>query len=107
MKPHSRREFLADVGHGMLVATLGAAAAAELGLIPAAFADEKASRLSFGSLEPLAGLLQDTPVDSYSRSLSKRSRKAPRCATWSRLAPWPTPGSAAATITTASTRSWP
>jgi hypothetical protein len=72
MKPHSRREFLADVGHGMLVATMGAAAAAELGLIPAAFADEKASRLSFGSLEPLAGLLQDTPADKLQPILVKK-----------------------------------
>jgi len=72
MKPHSRREFLADVGQGMLVATLGAAAAAELGLIPAAFADEKTSRLSFGSLESLAGLLQDTPADKLQPVLVKK-----------------------------------
>jgi hypothetical protein len=72
MKLHNRREFLADVGQGMLVATMGAAAAAELGLIPAAFADEKADRLSFGSLEALTGLLQDTPADKLQPILVKK-----------------------------------
>jgi len=37
----TRREFLADVGRGMLVASVGAATAAELDLVPAAFADDK------------------------------------------------------------------
>jgi len=60
----TRRDFLADVGRGMLVASVGAATAAELSLVPAAFADEKKTdRLSFGRLEPLAGMMQDTPAD--------------------------------------------
>jgi len=60
----TRREFLADVGRGMLVASVGAGAALDLELVSAAFADEaKAGRLSFGPLEPLAGLMQDTPAD--------------------------------------------
>ena len=57
-----RREFLADVGHGMLLATLGSAASLELGLSPAV-ADEAEARLTFGPLEGLASLLQETPPD--------------------------------------------
>jgi len=48
----TRREFLADVGRGMLVATVGYEVATELGL-SSALAEETAGRLSFGSLEPL------------------------------------------------------
>ena len=49
MTNHSRRAFLADVGRGMLVASVGAAIAADLELVPAAFADDKGpGRLSFG-----------------------------------------------------------
>src|SRR5579884_601943 len=60
----TRREFLADVGRGMLVASVGAATAVDLNLVPAAFADyPKSGRLSFGGLEPLAGMMQDTPAD--------------------------------------------
>jgi hypothetical protein len=62
MYRRSRREFLADVGEGMLLATLGSAASLELGL-SRAFADDAAPRLTFGELEPLASLLQETPPD--------------------------------------------
>jgi hypothetical protein len=59
----SRREFLADVGQGMLVATLGSSASLELGL-SRTFADEVAAeRLTFGALEPLVALMQETPPD--------------------------------------------
>ncbi len=69
----TRREFLADVGRGMLVASVGAATAADLDLVPAAFADDKKTgRLSFGSLEPLAGLMQDTPADKQLPLLVKK-----------------------------------
>jgi hypothetical protein len=61
MKDRSRREFLADVGRGMLVASVGANAAYDLGL-SAALADETET-LSFGKLEPLVALLQETPVN--------------------------------------------
>jgi len=64
MMNHNRREFLADVGKGMLVASVGAGLAAELGLAtPSAFAAEGAARLTFGDREPLVGLLQDTNAD--------------------------------------------
>src|SRR5438874_2594073 len=57
--PRTRREFLAEVGRGMLVATVGYRVANELGL--ASSVGEEAA-LSFGSLEPLVCLMQETPV---------------------------------------------
>src|SRR5688500_6519252 len=63
MRPNSRRTFLADVGRGMLLASVGAGLAAELGIGPSASAAEQSSgNLSFGYLEPLVGLMQDTPA---------------------------------------------
>jgi hypothetical protein len=61
MHNRNRREFLADVGRGMLVAGVGSALAADLGLAPAFAAD--APTLSFGKLEPLVALMQETPID--------------------------------------------
>ena len=49
--PRTRREFLAEVGRGMLVATVGCEVAGDLGLSTAWAADD--TPLSFGSLEPL------------------------------------------------------
>jgi hypothetical protein len=57
---NSRREFLADVGKGMLVASVGSAVAADLGLA-SANASEGKEALDFGKLEPLVEVLQDTP----------------------------------------------
>ena len=62
MFSRSRREFLADVGQGMLVATLGSAASLEMGL-SRALADDAAPRLTFGALEPLVSLMQETPPE--------------------------------------------
>jgi hypothetical protein len=59
---HSRREFLGNVGRGMLVASVGAATAVDMGLAPAWADDGVGERLAFGGLEPLVGLMQDTPV---------------------------------------------
>ena len=59
MNPQSRREFLQQVGRGMLVAGVGYSTAIDLGLTPA-LAAEAPSGLSFGPLEPLVRLLQDT-----------------------------------------------
>jgi hypothetical protein len=48
----------------MLIASVGPALAAELGFADAAAAEkEKANTISFGPLEPLVGLMQETPVD--------------------------------------------
>jgi hypothetical protein len=62
MKQHDRREFLADVGRGMLVASVGAAVASDLGLAPA-WAAEEGGALLFGDLEPLAALMEETTPD--------------------------------------------
>lgn len=62
MQRNNRREFLAGVGRGMLIAGVGYSAALDMGLSPA-FADEGAESLSFGRLEPLVALMQETPVD--------------------------------------------
>ena len=63
MRPNSRRAFLADIGRGMLLASVGAGLAADLGIGPSAWAAERSSgNLSFGDLEPLVGLMQDTPA---------------------------------------------
>jgi hypothetical protein len=61
MRDWNRREFLADVGRGMLVASVGPALAHDLGLSSAHAAD-KAETLSFGTLEPLVAAMQETPA---------------------------------------------
>ena len=62
MKLHERRQFLADVGRGMLVAGLGSSLATDLGF-STAFADEGSNSLSFGDYDALVDLLQSTPAD--------------------------------------------
>lgn len=56
----SRREFLADVGRGMLVAGIGWNAVVDMGLASKAFADEPEAPLHFGEFEPLVALMQET-----------------------------------------------
>jgi hypothetical protein len=63
MSRYHRREFLADVGRGMLVAGVGSALAQDLGLAPAALAAGSDGRLTFGPMEPLVSLMQETPAD--------------------------------------------
>src|SRR5438445_11926095 len=60
MVRNTRREFLGDVGRGMLLAGLGTTLAGDLGLAHVR-ADEAPATLSFGELEPLVALMQDTP----------------------------------------------
>src|SRR4051812_30658824 len=55
----------------MLVATLGSAASLELGL-SRAFADDAPQRLTFGALEPLVSLMQETPLDKLLPLLVKK-----------------------------------
>ena len=62
MSQQHRREFLADVGQGMLLASLGSALALDLGVTPSMAADAD-DRLTFGDMEPLVALMQDTPPD--------------------------------------------
>jgi hypothetical protein len=70
---HSRREFLADVGRGMLVATVGTGLAHELGLAPA-FAAEPPPDLNFGPLESLVRFMQETPPDKLLAGLTAKLR---------------------------------
>jgi hypothetical protein len=67
----TRREFLAEVGRGMLVATVGYELASELGLA-SSLSDETA--LSFGPLEPLVCMMQETPVNRLLPTLVERLR---------------------------------
>ncbi len=62
MSKNSRREFLADVGRGMLVASVGSALAADLGLASCS-ASEGSERLTFGAMEPLVSMFQETPAE--------------------------------------------
>lgn len=60
----SRRQFLAEVGQGMLVASVGSALAVDLGLAPKAMAEDASKeRLTFGAMEPLVAMMQSTPAD--------------------------------------------
>jgi hypothetical protein len=70
-RQHHRREFLAEVGRGMLVAGVGATLAQDLGLA-SAIAEERPAALTFGPLEPLVGLLQDTPLPKLMPALVEK-----------------------------------
>ena len=50
-KTRTRREFLADVGRGVLISTVGCQVATELGLA-SAFAEDAPDTLAFGAIEP-------------------------------------------------------
>lgn len=71
----SRRRFLAGVGQGTLVATIGPALAAELGLVPRSFAADGPDRLDFGDLEPLVAWMQETPVEKLQPGLAAKLRE--------------------------------
>ncbi|MFG0332934.1 MAG: hypothetical protein ACF8TS_06180, partial [Maioricimonas sp. JB049] len=71
MSRNTRRDFLADVGRGMLLAGLGAELTSELGL-SALEAAEPAAALDFGHLEPLVSLMQETPPDKLTASLVQK-----------------------------------
>src|SRR5213593_1371752 len=69
--PRTRREFLADVGRGMLIVSLGHSAASELGLTRA-FAADAPDALDFGSLEPLVRFMQETPAEKLQPALAAK-----------------------------------
>jgi hypothetical protein len=71
--PRTRREFLGDVGRGMLVATVGYEVAHGLGLTPAIAGDVQ-DKLNFGSLESLVCHMQETPVDRLLPALTAQLR---------------------------------
>lgn len=69
--PRTRREFLTAVGQGMLVASVGAGLAGDLGL-NVAYGDDAVEPLSFGPLEPLVVLMQETPIERLLPTLVER-----------------------------------
>src|SRR5467141_1737082 len=71
--PNTRREFLADVGRGMLVATLGYGMARDLG-VATAFAADAPDALDFGPLESLVRFMQETPAAKLLPGLATRLR---------------------------------
>lgn len=72
MNSQPRREFLADVGRGMLVASLGSATAMDLGLSTPLHAAESDKRVTFGKLEPLVSLVRETPPDKLQPMLIEK-----------------------------------
>lgn len=74
MNQTSRRNFMADVGKGMLLASVGSALASEMGLATG-LAAEATKGLNFGSLEPLVSLMQQTPSDKLLPVVVKEIQK--------------------------------
>ncbi|QDV38601.1 hypothetical protein [Tautonia plasticadhaerens] len=71
--PHrTRRGFLADVGRGALVATLGSGMAADMGFAARFGSEDGGDRLAFGPLDPLVALMQETPSDRLLPALVDR-----------------------------------
>ena len=71
MNAFDRREFLGDVGKGMLIVGLGTSLADSLG-ISAAFAEQGPDSLSFGKLQSLVSLMQETPLEKLQPLLVKK-----------------------------------
>lgn len=70
----TRRAFLAEVSKGTLLATLGPAFAAELGISSSKAADGVAT-LHFGEMESLVAFMQETPVAKLQSLLAARLQK--------------------------------
>ena len=65
----TRRGFLADVGKGTLLATIGPALASELGITPSALAADAPEALTFGDMESLVCFMQETEVTKLQPAL--------------------------------------
>jgi hypothetical protein len=74
MAGSTRRDFIADVGKGMVIASVGSALAGDL-LPGRAIADEVPDRLTFGALDPLVNLMQETPANRLQPLLVERLRQ--------------------------------
>ncbi|QEH32054.1 hypothetical protein OJF2_05230 [Aquisphaera giovannonii] len=72
--PRSRRGFLGDVGRGMLVASVGLGTAADMGLAVARASEDDGGPITFGGLEPLVRLMQETEVGGLMPALVGRLR---------------------------------
>jgi hypothetical protein len=73
MRSRDRREFLADVGRGMLIGSVGSALAADMGLGTVRAAEDTAA-LSFGKLEPLVAQMQQTPAEKIVPAMIARMK---------------------------------
>ncbi len=71
---HTRREFLSDVGRGMVTAAVGLSMARELSLAAATDDVTDPTRLDFGPMEPLVRLMQETPVANLMPTLVAKLR---------------------------------
>ena len=74
MLNRTRREVFADVGRGMIAASLGTALASDLGF-GTAWAADGTDRLTFGDLEPLVTFLQETPPEKLIPKVVEKIRK--------------------------------
>src|SRR5690606_31977161 len=70
-----RRDFLSNVGRGMLVAGIGFSVAQDLGLAPALAEEAPAERLTFGARERLVAMMQETPPDRLLPQLVELHRR--------------------------------
>ncbi|HEV3385026.1 MAG TPA: hypothetical protein VG097_09420, partial [Gemmata sp.] len=66
----TRRELFRDVGRGMFVAALGPAFATDIGL--GFTAEEDPKHLTFGELEPLVSMLQETPPNKLMPKVAEK-----------------------------------
>ncbi len=71
MRKQARREFLTEVGRGMVVATVGYSLASDLGLATT-FAADTPDALTFGELESLVCLIQETPANKLLPELAAK-----------------------------------
>ena len=72
----SRREFLATVGQGMLIAGVGYGTAVDLGLTRRLAAEEP-RHLTFGARQSLVDLLCNTPLDKLQETLVAKMQAQP------------------------------
>ena len=69
MTPSNRREFLSDVGRGMLAAGLGASLAGDLGF-STTFATEASASIPLGEYAALVELMRNTPAEKLQPQLT-------------------------------------
>lgn len=74
MAPSTRREFLSDVGRGMLAAGLGATLANDLGF-STAFAEQGAESIPLGPYAELVELMRNTPAEKLQPLLARKILK--------------------------------
>src|ERR1700687_879891 len=77
----TRREILADVGKGMLMASVGAELAVEMGF-GSLQAKEESNALTFGELEPMVEMFQETPPGKLLPLLAEHWQKGADLKQW-------------------------